>query len=165
MADITYTKNAVPRRDAFGVTPGKGNANALQVLCSAIVEISPSASGTTYYFGSIPTNARITSLSKISWDALTTTGAATFDLGLASVKANVTSDPNALSENHDVTSLGTAGALNAAQAFGYSKHAWDYVSGVSTDPGGELDVYGTLKDAAVAGVTGSVTVELYGYFD
>lgn len=166
MADITYTLKATEQRASQGITPGKGNANVLQVLASATVEIPASASGTTYKFGRIPTSARLSSLSKISWDDLTTTGAPTFDLGLASVDSNVTSDPDALSNGHDVTSAGTAGALTAAAGISaYGDPAWDFVASVTVDPGGELDVYGTIKDAATAGLTGTVTVELYGYLD
>lgn len=166
MADITYTSKATERRASQGIVAGKGDANNLRVLCTSTVEIAPSASGSTVQFGRIPANARLVSLSKISWDDLTTTGSPTFDLGLGSVDSNITSDPNALSETHDVTSAGTAGALTAAAGISnYGKAAWEFVSGQSTDPSGELDVYGTIVDAAVAGLTGTVTVEIYGYLD
>lgn len=166
MADITFDNTATERRNSPGITPGNGEANNLKVLCSATVEIPATASGQTFKFGRIPATARITSLSKISWDDLTTTGAATFDLGLGSVDSNVTSDPDALSNGHDVTAAGTAGALTAAAGISnYGLPAWDFVNGVTSDPKGELDVYGTIVDAATAGLTGTVTVELYGYLD
>jgi hypothetical protein len=38
------------------------------------------------------------------------------------------------------------------------------VNGQTADPGGLLDVYVTVKDAATT-ATGTVTVELYGYID
>ena len=169
MADITYTAKATRRRASPDIVPGKGNANVLQVLCSATVELATAAaSGTTYSFGRIPTNARLTCFTKISGDYLTNTGSATFYLGLASVDANITSDPDALSNGHDVTSAGTAGALTAAAGISnYGLPAWDFVNGVTEDPGGSFDVYGSLVDAAIAGGAGvkTVTVELYGYFD
>jgi len=163
MADLTYTTVATERRASPGVIPGKGDAHSLKVLCSATVELAAAAaSGTTYKFGRIPSNARISGLSKIYWDDLTTTGSPTFDLGLASVDANVTSDPDALSNGHDVTSASSAAALTAIANYGLP--AWDLVASVTADPGGELDVYGSLVDAAIAG-GGTVTVEILGYLD
>lgn len=164
MADITYSLKATERRASPGITPGKGDANTLKVLCTATVEVPASASGTTIKFGRIPSNARLSSLSKIEWDDLTTTGAPTLDLGLASVDSNVTSDPDALSNGHDVTGTG-ASALVAVARAEWGKPAWDFVSGLTADPGGELDVYGSIVDAATAGLTGTVSVEIYGYLD
>jgi len=163
MADITFDNVATERRPSPGVVPGKGDAHSLKVLCSATVEIPATASGQTFKFGRIPTSARVSGLSKIYWDDLTTTGAPTFDLGLGSVGSNVTSDPDALSNGHDVTAAGSGSALAGISNYGLP--AWDLVNAVTSDPGGELDVYGTVVDAATAGLTGTVTVELLGYLD
>lgn len=163
MADLTFDNTATERRASPGVVPGKGNANVLQVLCSATVEIPATASGQTFKFGRIPTNARISSQSTVYWDDLTTSGAPTLDLGLGSVDSNVTSDPDALSAGHDVTAAGSASALSDIANSGLP--AWDLVASVTSDPGGSLDVYGSIVDAATAGLTGTVTVELLGYFD
>jgi len=163
MVDITYTTVATERRASPGVIPGKGDAHSLKVLCSATVELAAAAaSGTTYSFGRIPSNARISGLSTIYWDDLTTTGAATFDLGLGSVDSNVTSDPDALSAAHDVTGASSGSALSGIANYGLP--AWDLVASVTSDPGGQLDVYGSLVDAAIAG-GGTVTVEILGYLD
>ena len=166
MADITFDNRATERRPNPGIVPGKGDANNLRSLGVATVEIPATASGQTFKFFRIPTTARLVSLSKISWDDLTTTGSPTFDLGLGSVGSNVTSDPDALSAGHDVTSARTAGAFTAAAGISnYGLPAWGFVNGVTEDPKGELDVYGTVVDAATAGLTGTVTVELFGYLD
>ncbi len=164
MADISYSQVATELRPQQGIIPGKGDAHSLKVLCSATVEVPASASGSTIKFGRIPSNARISGQSKIYWDDLTTTGAATLDLGLASVGSNVTSDPNALSDAHDVTSAGSADALDAVITT-HGVPAWDLINGVTVDPKGELDVYATIVDAATAGLTGTVTVEILGYLD
>jgi hypothetical protein len=163
MADITFDNVATERRAANGIVPGKGDANSLKVLCTATVEIPATASGQTFKFGRIPANARISGQSAIYWDDLTTTGAPTFDLGLGSVDSNVTSDPDALTNGLDVTAAGSAAAI--ADIANYGLPAWDLVAGVTEDPKGELDVYGTVVDAATAGLTGTVTVELLGYLD
>lgn len=163
MADITYSSKATERKAAPGVVHGKGEAGSLKALCIATVEVAPSASGTTIKFGRIPANARLSGLSKVYWDDLSTSGSPTLDLGLGSVDSNVTSDPDALTNGLDVTSAGSAAAINDVVSYGLP--AWDMVASVTADPGGELDVYGSVKDAATAGLTATVTVEIYGYLD
>lgn len=163
MADITFDNVATERRPQKGIVAGKGDAHSLKVLVSATVEIPATASGQTFKFGRIPADARISGRSKVYWDDLTTTGAATLDLGLGSVNSNVTSDPDALSNGHDVTSASSGDAI--ADIANYGLPAWDLVNGVTVAPGGELEVYGTIVDAATAGLTGTVTVEILGYLD
>ncbi len=165
MADITYDQTAVERKVADKLVVGKGEAGNLKMLVNSVREVPASADGATIFMGRIPSNARLSNLSRIYWDDLTTTGAATLDVGLASVNANITSDPDALSQAHDVTSADTTGEplLDLFEKSG--DYAWDFVNGQTTDPGGELDVYCTIVDAATAGLTGTVMVELYGYYD
>ena len=166
MADISYSQVATERRANQGLTTGKGDAGALRMLVCSTVEVPASASGSTIKFGRIPSGARLASRpSYVYWDDLTTTGAATLDIGLASVGGNITSDPDALSAAHDVTSAGGAQLVSAVLAANVGIPAWDLVNGQTSDPGGELDVYGSIVDAATAGLTGTVTVEIYGYLD
>lgn len=164
MADITYSQKATERRASPGITPGKGDANNLKMLVSATVEVASVASGTTLFFGRIPSNARIGGISRVYWDDLTTTGSPTLDMGLASVDSNVTSDPNGLSDAHAVTAADPIGEALIDDHANHGKMAWEFVSGQTTDPGGELDVYGSIVDAATVG-TGDVTVEVYGWID
>ena len=163
MADISYSLAATERKSAIGLVPGKGAANVVQVLLTSVMEVPASASGTTIHFGRIPANARLSNLSRVYWDDLTTTGNATLDIGLASVEVNITNDPNGLSDAHDVTSAGNQPLLDLFEKSG--DFAWEFVDAQVTDPGGLLDVYGTITDAATAGLTGTVMVEVYGYFD
>ena len=166
MADISYTQTATQRRASQGLISGKGDANALRMLVCSTVEVPASASGSTLKFGTIPSNARLASRpSYIYWDDLSTTGSPTLDLGLGSVDGNITSDPDALSAAHDVTSASSAQLVSVILAANVGLPVWDLVSGQTTDPGGQLDVYGSIVDAATAGLTGTVTVELYGYLD
>jgi len=165
MADITYSMTATERKSGATLVPGKGEAGSLKMLVCSVQEVPASASGSTIFFGRIPSNARISNLSRVYWDDLSTTGSPTLDIGLASVDANVTSDPDAFSAGHDVTSADTSGEpmLDLFEASG--DYAWDFVNGQTTDPGGALDVYGSIVDAATAGLTGTVMVEVYGYLD
>ena len=164
MADLTYTQKATQRKGSTGLVAGKGDAHSLKVLVSSTVEVASVASGTTIKFGTIPSNARLSGLSRVYWDDLTTTGSPTLDIGLASVKANITSDPDALSNGHAVSSADAEGATAITDIVNYGKRAWELVNGQTTDPLGELDVYGSIVDAATVG-TGTVTLELLGYFD
>jgi len=164
MADITYTQTATERKASQGLVAGPGEANNMKYLTS-VVEIPAVASGSTFKFMRIPRNARISNLSRVYWDDLSTSGSPTMDFGLASVNANITSDPDAFSAGHDITAADVTGEplLDLFEKSG--DFAWDFVNGQSTDPGGELDVFGTIVDALTSGLTGTVMVELAFYFD
>ena len=164
MTDITYTNTATDLRDSQGLIAGKGNANALQVLCTATIEVaSVVAQNDTISFGRIPSNARIAGISEASWDDLASSGAPTLDLGLGSVDSNITSDPDALSAGGDLATA-TTGSRVVGDIANYGKKAWELVSGQTTDPGGSLDVYGSVVDAAT-NTAGTISVTIYGYLD
>ena len=163
MADITYDNKATERRDATGVIPGKGDAHNVKVLVSATIELAASASDTTIKFGSIPSNARILPLGFIYNDDLATTGSPTLDIGLGSVDSNITSDPDAINNGIALSSATTTTTVLADPA-NAGLPAWDLVSGVTSDPGGVLDVYGSVKDASTT-QAGTISVELLGYVD
>jgi len=164
MADVTYSQKATEKRASQGIVPGKGDANNLKCLVSAAIELAPTASGQTILFGRIPANSRISGLSRVYWADLSTTGAPTLDLGLASVSSNVTSDDDCLSAGHTLATADVAGEPVLDDIVDNGDFAWSIV-GASTAPGGELDVYGTIRDAATAGLTDTLMVEIYGYFD
>lgn len=149
-------QTATERRDSTGVVAGKGDAYTVKTLVST-VEVSTTATGATYDFGNIPSNARILPSSTLYWDALATSGSPDFDLGLAAVDGNITSDPDALNDGLDISSAGSGSAIkdiaNAALP------AWDYVNGQTEDPGGALKVEGLVTTAAV-NQAGTVTLEL-----
>ena len=162
MADLTYTNDATARR-SHSATPGKGEGSSVKVLVSATIELAASASGTTVKLGRIPSNARILPTGMIYNDDLATSGSPTLDLGLGSVDSNVTSDPDAIHNGLALSSATTTTTVMADPA-NAGKRAWEFVSGQSSDPGGELDVYASVKDAATT-ATGTVSVALYGAID
>jgi hypothetical protein len=164
MADITYDQKSVEQRAAQGIIPGKGDANSLKCLVSSAIELAPTASGQTIVFGRIPANSRLSGLSRVYWDDLSTNGAPTLDLGLASVGANITSDDDCLSAGHTLATADPAGEPAIDDIGDNGEKAW-VVAGASTDPSGQLDVYGTIRDAATVGLTATLMVEIYGYFD
>ena len=164
MADITYTVKATERNKSPGNVVGKGDAGVLKVLFVATLEVAASAQNSTIKFGRIPSIARLSGLSRVYWDDLETTNAPTLDIGLGSVDSNITSDPDALSNGHALATATTTGAGVIAEIANHGLPAWDFVSGQSSDPGGQLDVYGSIVDAATD-TAGTVTIELLGYLD
>ncbi len=165
MADITYTVKATERSKSPGNVVGKGLSGVLKVLFVATIEVPASAAGSTIKFGTIPSNARISGLSRVYWDDHEAgANAPTLDIGLGSVDANITSDPDALSNGHDLATATTTGAGVVGEIANHGLPAWDFVSGQSSDPGGQLDVYGSIVDAATD-QGGTITIELLGYLD
>lgn len=150
---------ATQRRAADNlVVGGPGDACSVKNL-TATIELAASASGDTVTFGRIPSNARILAASRLYVDDLATSGSPTFDLGLINVDSNITDDPDALNNG---LSLSAASSDNLAIADHANSGlpAWDFVSGQSSDPGGEFIVRGVVKDAATT-ATGSITLDLF----
>lgn len=165
MADITYTVKATDRRNDTGLVPGKGEGSSLKLLCTRTTELAAdTASESTIFFGRIPSNARISSISRVYWDDLATAGSPTLDIGLASVNANITSDPDALSNGHDLATATNGGASVITDPANSGLPAWDFVNGVTSDPGGELDIYGSIADASTT-QAGTISIEVFGYID
>jgi hypothetical protein len=156
MADISYGAKATVRRSPASEIPGKGEAGNLKVLTSTI-EVSATTSGTTIKLARLPSNARLAINSVIYWDDLTSSGSPTLDVGVGSVDANVTSDPDGINDGLDITSAGTNRLVKDFANAG--KELWQFVNGQSSDPGGFLDIYASIKDDAIAGETGTVTLE------
>lgn len=156
MADNTATQ----RRSSTDAVTGNGIAGSIKSLV-ATVELAASASGDTIDFGKIPSKARILPSSTLYWDDLATSGTATVDLGLKSYTGSgnsVTADPDAIGNGFDVhTSASSGSALSDHANSGLP--AWDLINGVTSDPGGSFEVYGTVKDAATT-ATGTVTLNL-----
>lgn len=129
---------------------------------TATVEVGAADSATsTYTFFRIPSNARILGSSREWHDDLASTGSPTLDFGLFAVNGNVTSDADALNDGIDAASANiTTGLSLVKDIANYGKRAWEFVSGVTSDPGGALDLKVSLLDADV-NVGGTVTVELH----
>ena len=163
MADLTFTNDATERKSDNLLTVGMGDAQAIKPIICATIELAAASSGDTVRLGRIPTTARILSQGLIYNDDLATSGSPTLDLGLGSVDNNITNDPDALNNGIALSSATTTTTV-IADATNAGKYAWQFVNGQSTDPGGSLEVYASVKDAATT-ATGTVTVELYGYFD
>ena len=163
------TVNATVRR-ADNTPIGIGEAGTLKHFGTRTIELAAAASGTIVDFQlQIPSNARISALSRVLHDDLATSGSPTLDIGLYAVNGNITTDDDALNDGVAVSAVMTA----STQTIGVplvkdfangGKKAYEFVSGQSTDPGGLLAVKGIIRDAAT-NATGTITLELLGYLD
>lgn len=157
MAVVTLTAT---KRGVAGVSSGHGLAASLKIVEGTVEVGSSDSANSTYTFFRIPTKARISMLSTIRWDDLASTGSPTLDIGLAAVNSNVTSDPDALNDGLDAAASGTPNAGYVIKDIANAgKKAWEFVNGVTSDPGGDLDVYVSLLDAAV-NVGGTISLTL-----
>ena len=131
---------------------------AATIVDSTVEVAAAAAANTEYVMVRIPSRARIHGLSRLAFDDLASTGSPTLDIGLKAVDANVTTDVDALNDGIDcATAAGTANVVK--DIANYGKFAWEYVSGVTADPGGFLDVIVTILDAAT-NTGGTVTMTL-----
>ena len=156
MADNTATQ----RRATTDVAVGHGGSGV--VLClPATVELAAASSGDTIDFGKIPSNARILGMSRLYNDDLATSGSPTLDLGLKSYTGSgnsITADPDAIGNGFALSSA-ASDVVILSDVANIGKRAWE-LAGLSSDPGGSLEVYGTVKDAATT-ATGTVSLELH----
>lgn len=125
-------------------------------IIESTVEVSAAASANSVYtMMRIPSSARITGLSQLAFDDLASSGSPTLDIGLKAVDANITTDPDALNDGINCSAAaGTAKFVKDVANFG--KEAWQFVNGVTADPGGFFDVIVSLVDAD-ANTGGTIT--------
>lgn len=155
MTDLTYTLRADVRRQSVA-TIGQGEAGNVKAVAVS-KSVTARTAGDTMKMLRMPSNARIHRSSQVAWDDLASAGAPTMDVGVGSVDSNITSDPDALLNGLDVTGAGTNNLVSDHADYG--KPLWE-LAGLSSDPGGELDIYVSFVDAAT-NVTGDVTLEVY----
>lgn len=142
---------AVPTPNLGGVVVGR----------SGTVEVgSADSAASTYTFYNIPSNARILGSGRAYWDDLASSGSPTLDIGLFAVNGNITSDADALNDGLDAATVNNTGTPIVKDKANYGKRAWEFVSGVTSDPGGVFSVRVSLLDADV-NVGGTLTVELF----
>jgi hypothetical protein len=158
MPDIVYTSAATVRRAAADAVPSKGEGPNLKVVTATKSLASP-AQNSTHKFGRFDTNARLHGASRIYWDDLASSGAPTLDIGLAPVNSNFTADPDALNDGLDAATATPTGAAIIKDHANFGKTLWE-LAGLTSDPGGQIDVYVSVVDAA-GNLTGDVTLEMF----
>lgn len=104
----------------------------------------------TYRLCRLPSNARLLGSSHISWDDLASTGAPTIDLGVVNVtdETRITDDPDAINDGLDAAAA-AAQTTVIKTIDNYGKKLYEFVSGQTADPKGDLEIMLTIADADV----------------
>lgn len=104
----------------------------------------------TYRLVRLPSNARLLGSSHYSLDDLASTGSPTIDIGVANVsgETRITDDPDAINDGIDAATAAT-GQPVIKTIDNYGKKLYEFVSGQTTDPKGDLEVYMSIVDADV----------------
>ena len=143
-----YQDPAVKPADPLPVETVRGTMKA---LVSTVEITNGDSAASKQYFGKVPSNARLSKLSRLDHDAIT--GTTDYDLGGVN-------DPDALIDGADIALAGNKDAVGIVNIVNLHKPLW-VLLGYTTDPGGELAIFGTVKVAATA--TGTVTLTLIFY--
>ena len=125
------------------------------------VEVGAADSDTsTYLMARLPSNARLLGASRIYTDDLASAGAPTLDIGVFNLsgQSTITDDDDAINAGIDAATATDASFVLGVENYG--KKLYEFVSGQTEDPKGDLDITITLKDADV-NVGGTITVEIF----
>lgn len=155
---------AVEHLVAVGSTPSDsrvshGMGGNLKGFSRTIAITAAASVNSTYTFGYVPANARIMGISTVSFGDMADTGAPTIDFGFYPVDGNITADVDGVNDGLTLATAARDAPLikNIAD---YGKKAWQFVSGQTTEPKGQLLLKGVIVDAA-ANLGGTITVEVY----
>jgi hypothetical protein len=104
----------------------------------------------TYRLCRLPSNARLLGSSHISWDDLASTGAPTIDLGVVNVtdETRITDDPDGINDGLDAASAAAQTTI-IKSIDNYGKKLYEFVSGQTSDPKGDLEIMLSIVDADV----------------
>lgn len=143
MVDVTYSQAATVRRAAADAVPSKGDGPNLKIL-TAYRNPGALVVASTIKLGRFDSNARLHALSNIKYSA--NAASTTLAVGLASVNNNFgAAVPAALLAATSIASAGTSQLGSLANA---GKMLWEH-AGLSSDPGGQIDVYATTGGATL----------------
>lgn len=160
---VVHTKGARIITGITGITPSMaepGVAGGRLKMWSETAEVAASDATSTVHLARLPSNARLSGLSKIYFDDLAASGSPTFDIGLFPVRSgDFTADDDALNDGIDVAAAAGSAAVIKDVA-DYGKSLWEFVSGLTEDPKTLMDVKITVKDAAT-NTAGTVTAEFF----
>jgi len=136
--------------------PGKGNVGDLKENVR-IVDISAGASvGSTYFLLRFPSNTKLMGESTFIANGSSPfdSGAYTLSVGLFGVNGNIPTDDDDALVSHTQPATETSAYFEiplVSDPANYGKQLWELVSGLTEDPGGDLDMKVTLKTNVSAG--------------
>lgn len=153
------------RSTGSGTAIHGGEAGTIKQQCAKHFTVGSADSATsTYLVGRVSLSDRCSPLSFLLTDDLASSGSPTFDIGLFPVNGNFTADDDALNDGINVYSAANSwpgvSVIKDPIANG-GKQYWEFISGLTENPGGFADVKITLKDADV-NTGGDVYCALFG---
>ena len=111
------------------------------------VELATAASDTsTYHIAHLPSNARISGASHLSWDDQASTGAPVLEIGTFNVSGG-SDDVDSMNTGLDLAAAGIRIGM-LLEIANNGKYLWE-IAGESSDPGKFIDIKLTLDDADV----------------
>jgi hypothetical protein len=136
--------------------PGEAGGK-VRVWTETIETTAADSATSTYTMARLPSNARILGQSTMYFDAL---GGGTIHIGVHNPPSRsvITNDPDGLSASVAVTSAGSSPVVSGIENYG--KRLWEFVSGQTADPKGQLDVKLTVATA----ITNAATITLVIYY-
>lgn len=148
MAIVNLT--ATKRSNMSSVTGAQQAAQPGMNLYESTVEVGSADSATsTYHMARLPSNARLSALSRMMHDDLATAGAPTIDIGTANnADSSVADDPDAINNGIDVAAGAGAQVPLFAEIADAGQYLWE-LAGNTSDPGGFIDIMFNLVDADV----------------
>lgn len=136
--------------------PGEGGGKVRRWIETVETTSTDSASSVSF-LARLPSNARISGRSTVSWDQLCST-AGTAMVGIYNItgRSDITDAPSAFTTTALAISVAGSGSLITDIA-NYGKRLWEYTA-ATTDPKCDLEV--RFKTATDNTVAGTVTVEI-----
>lgn len=129
--------------------PNEEIGGELKLLVSTVEIANGNSATSVVHFGKVSSSARISIRSRIDHDGIT--GLTDFDLGDAS-------NPDGLVNGADLHTAGNKSAVSAIDIANLAKPLWELL-GYTADPLTDIDLIGTLNQAATA--NGTITLSLH----
>lgn len=138
--------------------PGEGGGK-MRYWCETVESGNADSTGSTYLMARLPSNARITGLSRFTKDTQGAVTAAVLSIGVYNLpgKSDITNSTTALNSN--IQTSATADIPLVANAADYGKRLWEYTTETS-DPKCDLDVKIQLSGDNLSSGAGTMTTEI-----
>lgn len=150
MAVVTGYGNGYKDPAAINAAKALFAEGRVRMITSKVAVANGDSVNSVYNFGKVPSNSVLDPASAIYYTALGAGALMQLGVGTSAAALMAAQDVSAAG-SQTIAGKGTVTAANMA------KQAWE-LAGLTSDPGGTLDVYGTLTGAAAA--AGSVTAAI-----
>ena len=148
--------NTVP-----AVLAGAGEGGGVDRVWTETLETGAADSTSSLYvIARLPSNARLLGASELAHDALGAT-TATFDIGVYNIgsRSDFTDDPDAINAGVVCSTAGDKKFISGRELWG--QQVWEFINGVTVDPGVDVDIKLVLNDAHLSSGGGTVTASIH----